>query len=162
MKRAKQTTVFRETITSAAAQRFYDRLGARHDWAEFYESKAKRQALQMLEVMPGQVVLNAGCGTGKDQHEIKAKVSPRGKVVGVDLSVVMARLTRQRTGASALQADVRLLPFAGGSFDRVFSSYVLDLICYDDLGSIMSEFWRVLHPGGRLVVLALTEGVTVS
>jgi demethylmenaquinone methyltransferase/2-methoxy-6-polyprenyl-1,4-benzoquinol methylase len=158
MKRVKQSTLIRDTISAGAAQRFYDRLGARHDWAEFFESRAKRQALQLLELLPGQAVLNAGCGTGKDHREIKARVSPGGRAIGVDLSIVMAGITRRRTGSSALQANIGMLPFARRSFDRVFSSYVLDLIPYDDLSGILSEFRRVLRPDGRLVILALTEG----
>jgi demethylmenaquinone methyltransferase/2-methoxy-6-polyprenyl-1,4-benzoquinol methylase len=154
-----QAAFIRDTISAGTAQKFYDWLGARHDWAEFFESRAKRQALQLLNVMPGQTVLNAGCGTGKDQREVEARVSPGGSVVGVDLSIVMARLTRQRTGSSTLQANVSVLPFAAGSFDRLFSSYVLDLIPYRSLGGILTEFRRVLRPDGRLVVLALTEGV---
>ncbi len=72
--------------------------------------------------------------------------------------MVMARLTRQRTGSSTVQANISALPFACKSFDRVLSSYVLDLIRYDEIGTILSEFRRVLRPDGRLVILALTEG----
>lgn len=153
-----QSKVIRETISAHAAQRFYDRLGARHDWAEFYESRAKQRALQLLELRTGLALLNAGCGTGREQHEIEASMSPGGRAIGVDISIVMARLTRQRTGSSTLQADIGALPFASKSFDRVFSSYVLDLIRYDEIGGILSEFRRVLRPDGRLVILALTEG----
>jgi hypothetical protein len=60
MKKTRRIPVLRETISAGAAQRFYDRLGAKHDWAEFCQGEARQQALQLLEVTPGQMVLNAG------------------------------------------------------------------------------------------------------
>lgn len=147
------------TISSEAAQRFYDRLGQRIDWSERYEGRAKARALNRLAVSPGQRVLNIGVGTGKEHARLQAAVAPGGVVVGLDLSSVMLRLTRARTGAPLCRADARYLPFANASFDRLCSTYVLDLIPYADLPGLLAEFRRVLKPNGRLALVSLTEGI---
>ena len=148
-----------ETISADQARSFYDRAGAYYDWAAFYETGAKRLGLEMLHLQPGQHLLNAGCGTGKLHQKFQKAVSP-GLAVGVDLSAVMARLTGQRTGAPVCQGSVSRLPLAGESFDRVYSSYVLDLIPQTQLPQVLAEFRRVLAPGGRMVIITLTEGTT--
>lgn len=148
-----------DTLSAERARRFYDWLGKRHDWAEFYESRAKRRALQQLALSPGLDVLNVGVGTGKEHAAITAQVGPQGRAFAVDLSPVMLRLARERTAAPVVQADGRLLPFASARFDRVFAAYVLDLIPASDLTGVLAAFRRVLKPGGRLVVASLTEGV---
>jgi cyclopropane fatty-acyl-phospholipid synthase-like methyltransferase len=57
---------------------FYDRLGSRHDWFEFYEGEAKKIGLEQLKLAPGNRVLNAGSGTGKEHLNIVREVSPGG------------------------------------------------------------------------------------
>ena len=150
-----------ETICADQARRFYDRVGALYDWADFYETSAKRLGLEMLQLQSGHRLLNAGSGTGKAHLKFQKAVSP-GFAMGVDLSAVMAGLTRQRTGAPVCQGSVSQLPFAGGSFDRVYSSYVLDLIPHTELPGVIDEFRRVLKPGGRMVIITLTEGTTTG
>ena len=148
-----------ESISPEKARRFYDRLGARYDWAAFYEGRAKSLGLEWLDLQPGQRLLNAGCGTGKEHLQLQEALVP-GVAIGLDLSAVMAGLTRQRTGSPVCQATIWHLPLAGDSFDRLFSSYVLDLIPHNYLPRVLTEFGRVLAPGGRLVIITLTEGVT--
>ena len=151
--------MIKESISPEKARRFYDRLGARYDWAAFYEAEAKRLGLEWLELQPGQRLLNAGCGTGKEHKQLQEALTP-GTAIGLDLSAVMARLTRQRTGSPVCQASAWQLPLAAGTFDRLFSSYVLDLVSHAYLPQVLAEFGRDLAPGGRLVIITLTEGVT--
>lgn len=147
------------TISTEAARRFYDWLGRGHDWAEFYESRAKNTALARLELAPGQQVLNLGAGTGMEHQKLVDALQPGGDAFGLDLSPVMLRLAYQRTSAPLCRADVRRLPFAPASFDRLYSAYVLDLIPLADLPGLLAGCRRVLKPGGRLVLVSLTEGV---
>lgn len=78
-----------------------------------------------------------------------------GRVAGMDVSPeVAARASaRCRGQAGLLAADVRSLPFAAGSFDLVVSPSTLDHF-HDpsDLGRSLREVYRVLRPGGRLIV----------
>ena len=150
-----------ETISPEAARHFYDRLGQGHDWAERYEGRAKKLALARLDLSPGQRVLNVGVGTGKEHAQIQTAVSPNGLAFGLDLSPVMLKLTQDRLGVPLCEADAGRLPFTHANFDRLFSTYVLDLISAAQLPSLLTEFRRVLKPGGRLVLVSLTEGVNL-
>jgi ubiquinone/menaquinone biosynthesis C-methylase UbiE len=151
-----------ETIPTWSARHYYDRLGARHDWAERYEGRAKARALALLQLRPGLSVLNAGVGTGIDHRLIVRTVGAGGTAVGLDLSATMLDLAHCRTGSPVVQADVRRLPFRPSSFDRLLSAYVLDLLPGSDLPSVLSEFSRALKPNGRMVLVSLTEGVSPS
>jgi demethylmenaquinone methyltransferase/2-methoxy-6-polyprenyl-1,4-benzoquinol methylase len=147
-----------DTISPARARRFYDRIGARYDWAEFYESEAKRLARQMLELEPGDKLLNIGIGTGKAHTEFTHAVEPGGMACGLDLSPVMARLANRRTGAPVVEADARFLPFGSSGFTAIYAAYVLDLMPAADIPRVLDHLFRVLAPGGRVLLLSLTEG----
>jgi ubiquinone/menaquinone biosynthesis C-methylase UbiE len=151
--------VIEETISTAQAVRFYDRLGRRHDWAERYESRAKQRALQLLELAPGLRVLDAGIGTGHDLARIATAVQPGGVAIGLDISATMLGVSRLRSSAALLRADCGTLPIASASLDRVFSAYVLDLVRLDGIAATLVEFHRVLRPGGLMALASLTSGV---
>jgi ubiquinone/menaquinone biosynthesis C-methylase UbiE len=148
-----------DTITAEQARAFYDRLGAEHDLSDWYEGRAKLRGLELLDLERGQRVLNIGVGTGKEHILIQETIGPRGMAVGVDLSPVMLGLARVRSRAPIAGADARSLPFPDHSFDRVYCAYLLDLIGGDDLHTVLGELRRVLRPGGRAVLVSLTEGV---
>lgn len=150
-----------QAITTKSAQRIYDFLGKRYDWFGGYEARAKERSAEMLELTPGLKLLEVGVGTGKQHSRLQAALGPAGIAYGIDLSHVMLDLTRQRTGALLCQADAHHLPFPSGSFDRLYTSYVLDLMPRADLPGILAEFRRVLKDGGRAVLVALTEGVDI-
>jgi len=75
-------------------------------------------------------------------------------VTGIDISpTVVAEAASRNTGLHALTADVRSLPFGDASFDAVFSGSTLDH--FDeahDVQRALVELYRVLRPGGRLVL----------
>jgi SAM-dependent methyltransferase len=73
--------------------------------------------------------------------------------VGTDLSPVVARQARDRTGCASVAADVRSLPFPDGRFDGVLSTSTLDHFeVVDELHRALRELRRVLRPRGRLVL----------
>ncbi len=145
-------------ITRDAVQRFYDRLGSRMDWADPF-SRAKLRAMELLQLAPGERVLNVGAGTGRDHLRLQQAVAPGGIAVGVDISPVMLRLAHAR-GALVTRADTRRLPFREETFDRLWCTYVLDLMPDDDLPRVLGEFRRVLKPKGRMALASMTEGTT--
>jgi demethylmenaquinone methyltransferase/2-methoxy-6-polyprenyl-1,4-benzoquinol methylase len=75
----------------------------------------------------------------------------------------MLELTRQRmlkagfTNFVLKEADSRSLPFEDNQFDLLYNGYMLDLIPEYDMPQILSEFKRVLKPGGRLVLLNMSK-----
>lgn len=149
------------TLTTHAAQRFYDRIGSHYDWFELYEGRAKDRAFAALDLTRGQSLLCVGVGTGKELTRMIDIINPGGTAFGLDISPVMLNLTRDRTSAPICQADTRRLPYAKNSFDRLYAGYVLDLLPYNDLPGLIVDFGRVLRSAGRLVILALTEGVDI-
>ncbi len=150
------------TLSTERVRRFYNWLGARHDLGERYERRAKARALDWLDARPGERVLNAGAGTGKEHAVLARAVSPGGLAVAVDLSRTMLDLTRARSGAPVGEADVRQLPFANDAFDAVYCSYVLDLMPAAALPRVLADFGRVVRPGGRLALVALAPGVDLA
>ena len=148
-----------KTLSTSAAQRFYDRIGSRYDWFEFYEGRAKEHAHEALDLANGQSILSVGVGTGKELAKIIKTISPDGTAYGLDISPVMLHLTKNRTFAPVCQADARKLPFASNSFDRLYAAYVLDLLPLADVPDLVDGFFRLLKPEGRMVILGLTEGV---
>lgn len=94
-------------------------------------------------------VLDVGGGPGR----MAAPLSQRHQVTLCDLSQDMLRLARRRPEGRVrrlLAADARELPFAGGSFDVVLCIDVLPHL--PDPGPALREVWRVLAPGGTLIV----------
>lgn len=152
-----------ETISAETAVRFYNWLGRRHDFGERYERAAKQQALTLLDVQPGQRVLNVGVGTGKEQVQLVQQVGAAGTAVGLDLSPHMLAITRERApSAPLLTADAHHLPFAADAFDRLLATYVLDLLPLAGLPALLAEMKRVLRGNGRLVLVSLTEGIDLA
>lgn len=149
------------TISPDEARRIYDRLGGGLDRAERFEGRAKALALGLLAATPGERVLHVGVGTGAEHAALHRAVAPAGLVVGCDLSRGMLELTRARADTPLCEGDAARLPFQAGSFDRAFTAYMLDLIPLAAIPTVLAELRRVLRPGGRLVLVSLTEGVDV-
>ena len=120
---------------------------------------AQRAAtLQALALQAGERVADVGSGPGLLAAEMATQVGPAGRVVGLDLSDPMLALSRQRraglatsTCLSFLKADAVRLPFGDGSFDVAVSTQVYEYVA--DVAAALAEAYRVLRPGGRVVVL---------
>jgi SAM-dependent methyltransferase len=92
-------------------------------------------------------VLDLGAGRGVVTGELVRRAG--GPVVALDRRA--RALTEARTEAARVGGDVRRLPFAGGSFDLVFSQ--LTLLWITPLQRALDEIHRVLSPGGVLIAL---------
>jgi ubiquinone/menaquinone biosynthesis C-methylase UbiE len=95
------------------------------------------------------VVLDLGCGKGR----FAARLAERGAtLIGLDASRAMLRAAQGR-GLPAVQGSVRRLPIRSRSIDRVLLVEVLEHVAPADLAGVLTEAFRVLRPGGRLVIV---------
>lgn len=103
--------------------------------------------LELLAVFPGARVLDAGGGTGR-VAQVVARAG--GRLTVIDISRGMLRQARQKGGLAPTQAVVESLPFPAASFDRVLMVNALHHV--RDQQQAVLELFRVLRPGGRLVI----------
>lgn len=134
----------------------YDVVARKYELRFLDELLNKPRDRELLEAYAESVddpVVEVGCGPG----QIGAFVRARGRrVIGLDLSLEMAKLARGRLDAS-LAADMRTLPLAPGGLGGLLAFYSLIHVRRAELGLVLREFRRVLRPGGR-VLLSAHEG----
>jgi SAM-dependent methyltransferase len=129
---------------------------AANPWDRFYRHheapwRGERPVADLLPLLGTGPVLELGCGNGKLLRPLRAA-----GVDAVGLDVAFHALRRLAPDTPRVLADAAALPFKGGAF-----SAVLDVHCTGHLGAAgreaaAAESWRVLRPGGHLVVERLT------
>ena len=125
----------------------------------------RRAVRAALALGRGEKVLDIGSGAGLLAHELAAEVGAVGSVDGIDPSESMLALARRRrpaVGAAEIRVvtgDACALPFADGSFDAAVATQVYEYV--HDMPTALGEAFRVLRPGGRLLVLDTDWGSIV-
>jgi ubiquinone/menaquinone biosynthesis C-methylase UbiE len=151
-------------ISQPDAARLYDRLAKVYDlWGALTETRARNRALELAAVRDGQQVLEVAVGTGLAFVEI-VRNNPSGRNVGIDISPGMLAKARTRLSKSGCTnfalsvASAYDIPEADGSFDTVLNNYMFDLLDEQGWTRALTEFHRVLKPGGKLVLANMTRG----
>jgi SAM-dependent methyltransferase len=115
----------------------------------------RRIARELLELGPGDTVLDIACGPGNFVRDFAATVDRRGLVVGLDASPTMLARAVEDTGVAPnvayLRGDAVRLPFRDGAFDAICCFAALHL--FDEPLAALDAMARVLGPGGRLAIL---------
>ncbi len=137
-----------------AVVKTYDR------WAPVYDvvfgsifEQARRAAISACEQITGRV-LEVGVGTGISLPYYSWQC----RIVGIDISEDMLAVARKRVSEQNLKnvedilvMDAQDLHFPTGSFDAVTAQYVVNTV--PDPEAALNEFYRVLRPGGELIIV---------
>ncbi|MFJ1960961.1 SAM-dependent methyltransferase [Streptomyces massasporeus] len=128
-----------------------------------FQRRLARRSLALLDARPGQLVLDAGCGRG----DTTARLGAAGcRALGVDVQPAQIDQARRRFGdsarfavadATALPRRAAEIPLTEGSFDRVHCLEAAFHFGHKGRRSFLSESFRLLRPGGRLVLVDVTS-----
>lgn len=104
-------------------------------------------------------VLDVACGTSDFTIEIARKAAEGSSIIGIDLSEGMMKVGREKLKAAGIDAtleygDCEALTYPGSSFDRVSVGFGVRNFEHLEIG--LKEMYRVLKPGGKLVILELS------
>ncbi len=133
-------------LTDYAEDEFHHRAGKLRPL--FLSARVKMDVMtNMLKPGPSDRVLDIGCGNGRF---VFFKRPSCGELVGIDAGAHFAPETLRSVDLA--RGDVRLLPFAEGSFDKAYSLDVLEHLNEEGVVSMLSEARRVLRPGGKFFV----------
>jgi demethylmenaquinone methyltransferase/2-methoxy-6-polyprenyl-1,4-benzoquinol methylase len=111
----------------------------------------RRYALRRAGLKPGMVSLDVATGTGLVAQAARALIGPTGRVTGLDRNAGMLAEARRALDRGFVQGMAERLPFRGDLFDFLSMGYALRHVT--DLGITFGEYFRVLKPGGTVLIL---------
>ncbi|HWZ45640.1 MAG TPA: methyltransferase domain-containing protein [Candidatus Saccharimonadales bacterium] len=148
-----------ETIQTAADKRLQQEFNqwaaaGRGDEMEDHHSDITSQTLALMDLQPGDRVLDLGCGTGWASRRMACIVTS-GEVVGLDVADEMLNRAQQSSEGVAnvryVWGSAEKIPAPDNAFTKVLS--VESFYYYADQGKALNELHRVMAPGGRLFIL---------
>lgn len=124
----------------------------------------KKRAVAASGFRPGHQVLDLAGGSGDLTARISPLVGEQGRVCLADINAEMLRVGRNRLLDQGLHANVQIvranaesLPFIENYFDRVIIGFGLRNVT--DKSAALAAIYRVLKPGGRLIILEFSKPV---
>ncbi|MGD9573703.1 MAG: bifunctional demethylmenaquinone methyltransferase/2-methoxy-6-polyprenyl-1,4-benzoquinol methylase UbiE [Thermoleophilia bacterium] len=151
-------------LPAADVRAMFDRIAPRYDllnraMTAGLDGRWRRAAAAVADLAAGDSALDCCTGTGDLALELAHRVTPSGRVVGLDFAEEM--LVRAREKAAARGQDVEFvagdalaLPFGDDAFDAATVAFGIRNV--SDLDAGLAEMTRVVRPGGKVVVLEIT------
>lgn len=129
---------------------------------EFFERKARKRGLALLNPKIGEQILEIGVGTACALVEIAKSVGNEGRAYGIDITEEMIHLAKRRLRLNSLservelfRGDARSLPYCAEQFDAAYIALTLELFDTQDIPRVLDEIKRTLKKEGRLVVVSM-------
>lgn len=132
-------------------------------WGWLTETKAANTVIKLADIRDHQKILEVACGTGAVFQQI-VKHNPNGENLGVDLSPDMLKKARQRMAKLNIKAfnlqegNAMNLEMAENYYDIIINNFMIDLMPEESFDTILSGFYRVLKPGGIVVISIFSPG----
>ncbi|HYF70723.1 MAG TPA: bifunctional demethylmenaquinone methyltransferase/2-methoxy-6-polyprenyl-1,4-benzoquinol methylase UbiE [Ohtaekwangia sp.] len=145
--------------------KMFDNISHRYDFLNHFLSLGidkiwRKKAISLLKSNPPALLLDVATGTG--DFALQALELNPDKIVGIDISEGMLEAGRKKIRAKSLEkrielkyADSESLPFAEHSFDAVTVAF--GVRNFENLEKGLQEIYRVLKPGGRIIVLEFSQ-----
>jgi demethylmenaquinone methyltransferase/2-methoxy-6-polyprenyl-1,4-benzoquinol methylase len=153
------TDYYRQGQKSGFLRQIFDRTAVDYDRIEWLMAfgtgaKYRRDALLRAGLKPGMKMLDVAAGTGAVSREAITILGDAKQILGLDPSEGMLAQLVTSVPIRVLRATGEQLPLADSSFDFLSVGYALRHM--SDLSAALSEFRRVLKPGGTVCLLEIT------
>ena len=127
------------------------------------QAAAKLTAIDLLARRPGERFVEVGVGTAWAFGRV-LRATGATNACGLDVALGMLEVARDALetahgieDATLLLGDGRALPFGDASIDCMLNTYTFEVLAQDDIPPLLHETLRVLRPGGRVVIVNLTD-----
>jgi len=122
------------------------------------QAQVNEALVDALAPLPGEHILEVGCGSGVLCRQIAPALVLGGNITGVDISPKFLKIARGHAASADLSALIQwgagraeFLPFRDASFDKVFAARLL--LHVSDPQAVLKEMARVVRPGGHVMVM---------
>lgn len=144
----------------------FDKIAPKYDFLNHFLSLNidkiwRRKAVKRLKDIQPERILDVACGTG-DLAIRMHKSFPKAQIIGVDISEEMLNIGRKKIQKKQLESNITLqhgdsekLPFSDSQFDAVTAAF--GVRNFEDLPKGISEMYRVLRKGGKIVILEFSQ-----
>lgn len=136
-----------------------------HHKGKFSEGLINQErVIHALNIQPGQIILDAGCGNGYMAKTFASRVSPSGKVYAFDNDAHFINILKtetQDTNLEAMECDItQLLPIDQATVDLVYISTVIHGFSTQQLQDFLHEAKRILKPDGIMAIVEIEKKET--